>query len=112
MSDYELCTGRVVLREYAQKGFEGSCRYQIKTGDGYAAQIATLASFACYAGIGSKTTMGMGQVRVIDGSAIKGIGREALGCEGVELSLSARPPRLMEGIKNEKQAQIVWYTSS
>ncbi len=77
VSDYELCTGRVVLREYAQKGFEGSCRYQIKTGDGYATQIATLASFACYAGIGSKTTMGMGQVRVIDGSAIKGIGREA-----------------------------------
>ncbi len=63
VSDYELHTARVVFREYTQKGFEGTCHYQIKADDGYAAQLATLAGFACYAGIGSKTTMGMGQVR-------------------------------------------------
>jgi CRISPR-associated endoribonuclease Cas6 len=66
VSDYELYTARVVFREYAQKGFEGTCHYQVKADDGYAAQIATLASFAGYAGIGSKTTMGMGQVRAIE----------------------------------------------
>jgi CRISPR-associated endoribonuclease Cas6 len=64
VSDYDLHTARVIFREYAQKGFEGTCQYQIKAEDGYAAQLATLASFARYAGVGSKTTMGMGQVRV------------------------------------------------
>ncbi len=64
VSDYHLHTARVIFREYAQKGFEGTCQYQIKAEDGYASQLATLADFARYAGIGSKTTMGMGQVRV------------------------------------------------
>jgi CRISPR-associated endoribonuclease Cas6 len=64
VSDYHLQTARVIFREYAQKGFEGTCHYQIKTEGGYAPQLATLAEFARYAGIGSKTTMGMGQVRV------------------------------------------------
>jgi CRISPR-associated endoribonuclease Cas6 len=63
VSDYDLHTARVVFREYAQKGFEGTCQYQIKAERGDAVQLATLAAFACYAGVGSKTTMGMGQVR-------------------------------------------------
>jgi CRISPR-associated endoribonuclease Cas6 len=64
VSDYDLHTARVVFREYAQKGFEGRCQYKIKATDGYAAQLAALAEFARYAGIGYKTTMGMGQARV------------------------------------------------
>lgn len=64
VSDYELHTTRAIFATHTQKGFLGTCTYQIKTGDGYALQLVTLAEFARYAGVGSKTTSGMGQTRL------------------------------------------------
>ncbi len=64
VSDYELHTGKAVFATHAQKGFMGSCTYQVKTNEGCAPQLAALAEFARYAGVGSKTTSGMGQARV------------------------------------------------
>ena len=49
---------------YVQKGFLGRCSYQIDADLMQATQLASLAAFARYAGVGYKTTMGMGQVRV------------------------------------------------
>jgi CRISPR-associated endoribonuclease Cas6 len=48
---------------YVQKGFVGHCSYHVSADEPLAAQLTTLASFALYSGVGSKTTMGMGQVR-------------------------------------------------
>ena len=64
ISDYELHTGKAVFATHAQKGFMGSCSYQLKSNQGCAPQLAALAEFARYAGVGSKTTSGMGQARV------------------------------------------------
>lgn len=64
VSDYELHTSRAIFATHTQKGVLGTCTYQIKTGEGYALQLATLAEFARYAGVGSKTTSGMGQTRL------------------------------------------------
>lgn len=65
ISDYQLHTSQVAYAEFAQKGFQGTCTSQIKSDQPYASQIAALAAFARYAGIGSKTTRGMGQARVL-----------------------------------------------
>ena len=46
---------------YSQKGFVGTCTYYVKAKDSSAPQVAALAEFARYSGIGYKTTMGMGQ---------------------------------------------------
>lgn len=52
---------------YVQKGFLGTCSYTLQ--DLFSAPYLTaLAAFAPYAGVGSKTTMGMGQVRIDFGS--------------------------------------------
>jgi CRISPR-associated endoribonuclease Cas6 len=64
VSDYELHTGKAVFATHAQKGFMGSCTYQVKSQQGCSAQLVALAEFARYAGVGSKTTSGMGQARV------------------------------------------------
>ena len=61
---HNLHTGKVAFARYGQKGFQGTCTYQIKLGSAEAAQLNSLAEFARYAGIGSKTTMGMGQARL------------------------------------------------
>ena len=50
--------------KYVQKGFVGRCTYQLTGDSPLLANLTTLAAFAYYAGIGYKTTMGMGQVRV------------------------------------------------
>jgi CRISPR-associated endoribonuclease Cas6 len=63
VSDYELHTGKAIFATYVQKGFVGSCTYQVKSNEGCGSQIAALAEFARYAGVGSKTTSGMGQAR-------------------------------------------------
>lgn len=65
VSDYQLQTSRVTYTEVIQKGFQGTCTYQIKGSPSGAAQVAALATFALYAGIGSKTARGMGQARVL-----------------------------------------------
>ena len=64
VSDYELHTGKAVFATHAQKGFMGSCTYQVKSLQGCTPQLAALAEFARYAGVGSKTTSGMGQARM------------------------------------------------
>jgi CRISPR-associated endoribonuclease Cas6 len=64
VSDYDLHTGKAVFATHAQKGFMGSCTYQVKSNQGCAPQVAALAEFARYSGVGSKTTSGMGQARI------------------------------------------------
>lgn len=59
-----LRTKTLYFPNYTQKGFVGSCSYSIMSPDDDAARLTTLAAFAYYAGVGYKTTMGMGQVRV------------------------------------------------
>lgn len=51
--------------KYTQKGFVGTCSYIIQGSNAFASLLTTLAAFAFYAGVGYKTTMGMGQVRVV-----------------------------------------------
>jgi CRISPR-associated endoribonuclease Cas6 len=58
-----LRTKTLYFPNYTQKGFVGSCSYSFKAPDD-AALLTTLAAFAYYAGVGYKTTMGMGQVHV------------------------------------------------
>jgi CRISPR-associated endoribonuclease Cas6 len=64
VSDYHLSTAKVIFHKFVQKGFQGTCTYQIKSEEAYACQLVALATLARYAGIGSKTTMGMGQARL------------------------------------------------
>ena len=65
VSDYDLHTTLLFFPKYAQKGFIGTCSYSIKETNGeYVPQLTALAEFARYAGIGYKTTMGMGQARL------------------------------------------------
>jgi CRISPR-associated endoribonuclease Cas6 len=70
ISDYELHTTCLHFPKYAQKGFVGSCSYMVKTDDGNASQVAALAEFARYAGVGYKTTMGMGQARIEESDGV------------------------------------------
>lgn len=52
---------------HPQRGFVGECHYLVRRPEQEeAGQVALLAEFSRYAGIGSKTTMGMGQVRAVD----------------------------------------------
>jgi CRISPR-associated endoribonuclease Cas6 len=64
VSDYDLHTTTLYFPKYSQKGFLGTCTYQVKTGDEYVSQVTALANFSRYAGVGYKTTMGMGQARM------------------------------------------------
>jgi CRISPR-associated endoribonuclease Cas6 len=52
--------------KHKQKGFVGICSYLVRQEAEESAQLTALAEFARYAGVGSKTTMGMGQVRAED----------------------------------------------
>jgi CRISPR-associated endoribonuclease Cas6 len=63
-----LRTRTLYFPNYTQKGFVGSCSYSFKAPEEDAALLTTLAAFAYYAGVGYKTTMGMGQVRVTFGN--------------------------------------------
>lgn len=65
VTDYTLHTSTLHYPKYRQKGFVGTCSYLIQDGE-HAAQLTVLAEFARYSGVGYKTTMGMGQVRVED----------------------------------------------
>ena len=66
INDYALHTSKFRFPKYGLKGFVGTCSYLIQQEGESAAQLATLAEFARYAGVGSKTTMGMGQARTED----------------------------------------------
>jgi CRISPR-associated endoribonuclease Cas6 len=62
------CTLQTQTLHYShsqQKGFRGSCTYQLPLQRKEASALVALAAFARYAGVGYKTTMGMGQVRVL-----------------------------------------------
>jgi len=67
ISDACVRTTTLYFPTHPQKGFVGTCSYHVQQPEREEAnQLAALAEFARYAGIGSKTTMGMGQVRVMD----------------------------------------------
>jgi CRISPR-associated endoribonuclease Cas6 len=66
VSDHQLDTATLHYPKHTQKGFLGICTYEMDAGDPRAGQVAALAGFARYAGVGYKTTMGMGQVRLED----------------------------------------------
>lgn len=55
-----------------QKGFTGTCTYQLPVSNEYGSQLTGLAAFARFAGVGYKTTMGMGQVRFEERKEAKG----------------------------------------
>jgi len=74
--DHNLQTHRVTFTNHPQRGFVGTCTYQLRGPDeattiahplSVRQQILLLARFAFYAGIGYKTAQGMGQVRVLRG---------------------------------------------
>jgi CRISPR-associated endoribonuclease Cas6 len=64
VEDYHLHIETRRFPTYSQKGFVGTCTYHVKAKDSYAPQVAALAEFARYSGVGYKTTMGMGQACV------------------------------------------------
>lgn len=81
VNDYALHTATLHYPKYTQKGFIGNCTYIVK-GTSHpsdsnkeahpcAQQLATLAEFARYAGVGYKTTMGMGQTRLVESRAVE-----------------------------------------
>jgi len=74
ITDYDLKTHHVKFTTHLQPGFIGTCRYQLRGPDerteaGAALtvrqQILLLARLAFYCGIGYKTSMGMGRVRLL-----------------------------------------------
>jgi CRISPR-associated endoribonuclease Cas6 len=66
VTDYLLQTTTLYFPHSVQKGFIGTCTYTIQQSseNEQALHLAALASFARFAGVGSKTTMGMGQARL------------------------------------------------
>ncbi len=72
VTDYELNAHHVHFTTHMQRGFVGSCTYQLRgrdeQGDSETSlslqqQIYFLAQLAFYSGVGYKTAMGLGQVR-------------------------------------------------
>ena len=67
---YQLRTERVTFGEQgargAYPGFVGVCGYAFRTRDRYwLGLIHALAAFALYAGVGARTTMGLGQAKTV-----------------------------------------------
>lgn len=60
----KLATATVSFSHARQKGFQGLCQFTLAQEDSSTQALCALAAFAPYAGVGYKTTMGMGQVRV------------------------------------------------
>jgi CRISPR-associated endoribonuclease Cas6 len=75
VADYELNVHRVHFSTHVQRGFLGTCTYQLRGGDEKSddpqmpltlrQQIALLAQLSFYTGIGYKTAMGLGQSRLL-----------------------------------------------
>jgi CRISPR-associated endoribonuclease Cas6 len=71
VSSYELETRRVVFGEEGERGtysgFVGRCHYYVEVPDRYwMGLIQLLAGFALVAGVGLRTTMGLGQARKLE----------------------------------------------
>ncbi len=75
ISDHDLCSHYVTFTNHPQKGFIGTCQYQLRGPDEPTTpeapltvrqQILLLARFAFYSGIGYKTAMGLGQTRLLE----------------------------------------------
>lgn len=71
--DYDLKAHSAHFTTHLQRGFVGTCTYQLRGTDGKTTadasltlwqQLYVLAQLAFYCGVGHKTTMGMGQVRL------------------------------------------------
>ncbi|HLH63454.1 MAG TPA: CRISPR system precrRNA processing endoribonuclease RAMP protein Cas6 [Ktedonobacteraceae bacterium] len=74
IKDYELKTHLVHLVNHPQEGFVGSCKYHLRGSDDALTaegalpvrrQLLLLAQLAFYTGVGYKTTMGMGRIRLV-----------------------------------------------
>lgn len=66
--EYRLRTEALVWKGRVQKGFCGRCTYDLRRLDPEARSwLKALADFAFYAGVGGKTTQGMGQARMVVG---------------------------------------------
>jgi CRISPR-associated endoribonuclease Cas6 len=74
VDDYRLQTHHVHFTRHMQRGFIGTCRYLMRGPDEAPTdhspltirqQLQLLAWFAFYTGVGYKTTMGMGQTRLV-----------------------------------------------
>lgn len=67
ISKYNLKTEMIHFSTYKVKGFKGNVMYELPSGmiQKYKKQLNALADFAFYAGVGYKTTMGLGQTRRI-----------------------------------------------
>jgi len=65
LSHYELKTQMLDFGKYRQVGFVGDCEFLLraKRNEIWSRVLHLLADFAFFAGVGYKTTMGMGQVR-------------------------------------------------
>jgi len=72
--DYDLKPHQVYFTKHVQLGFVGMCRYDVRGPDEQVTeeapltvrqQILMLGQLAFYCGVGYKTAMGMGQVRVV-----------------------------------------------
>lgn len=62
IAQHELCTAMFQFPRHLQVGFTGRCRFVTPIGDTEQLRaLNALADFAMYAGVGYKTTMGMGQ---------------------------------------------------
>lgn len=71
VSRYQLETRILDFGRYQKTGFTGTCSYEIRTTDPTAIRsLNALADFAFFAGVGYKTTMGMGQTRRPEGRAL------------------------------------------
>jgi hypothetical protein len=75
IDDYQLQTHKAHFAQYVQPGFIGSCQYLLRGPDDRPTaespltlrqQILLLSWFAFYAGVGYKSTMGMGQTRAVE----------------------------------------------
>jgi len=74
VSSYRLQTRRVIFGEEGERGaysgMVGHCRYTSENADRYwMGLIHLLAGFGLYAGVGLRTTMGLGQARALDSGA-------------------------------------------
>ncbi len=75
ISDYDLKPHQVRFMQHVQPGFVGRCTYELRGPDEATTaeapltvrqQLLLLAQLAFYCGVGYKTAMGMGQVRLVE----------------------------------------------